>query len=380
MEHTLLRRARLAPLLAARAGVSAAPAAGALAIGECRAWAVREPVSGRGYALLRIETAGGIAGWGEARAIPAEALARAAALLRGRQATEYVPLHGRLAALPELQGAVNMALLDIVGQAVKAPVYQVLGGPTRHKARALATLAGTDDQALLAGVRRAQAAGFRAFLIPAASPVAANSGRVFADANRRRLEGLRAAAGADADFVIDCGAGLTPGDAASLSATLERLHPLWLDEPCGTVHLAALRKIAAERVTPLGFGRFVESGAAFQDLVREDVIDVFRPGLARHGVTQIRKFAALAEANYLAVAPHHDGGPVGTAAALHLAAALPNFFIQQVPLPEAGEDLRFRRQLAGAGLESVTEGYFDLPTAPGLGVKVDAALLGREVA
>jgi galactonate dehydratase len=104
----------------------------------------------------------------------------------------------------------------------------------------------------------------------------------------------------------------------------------------------------------------------FQDLLREDLIDVFRPDLARNGITQIRKFAALAEANYVAVAPYHDGGPVGTAAALHLAASLPNFFAQQIPVPDADEDRRFRAALAGAALESVTDGYFALRTEPGL--------------
>ncbi len=44
----------------------------------------------------------------------------------------------------------------------------------------------------------------------------------------------------------------------------------------------------------------------------------------------------------MAVAPRHEGGPIATAAALHLAAALPNFFIQQIPLPEAAEDRAMR--------------------------------------
>ena len=114
--------------------------------------------------------------------------------------------------------------------------------------------------------------------------------------------------------------------------------------------------------------------------LREDAIDVFRPDLARNGISQIRKFAALAEANYIAVAPYHDGGPIGTAAALHLAASLPNFFIQQVPLPDAAEDRRFRAELAGAGLEAVTEGYLNLPVGPGLGIQVNTSLLGKEVA
>ncbi|HUP04981.1 MAG TPA: mandelate racemase/muconate lactonizing enzyme family protein [Bryobacteraceae bacterium] len=340
---------------------------------------MREPASGREYALLKIETSSGVTGWGEARAIAGGEVAQARGVLRGRQATEYNPLHAQLASLPNLQAAVNMALLDIVGQAAKAPVYQALGGPTRYRARAMAPLAGADDAALAASMKRAQGAGFHAFLLPAA-PGERNSGQAFVLANRKRMEGLRTAAGEDADFAIDCGSGLTPGDAASLSDALEPMHPLWLDEPCELTNLESIRKVASERVTPVGFGRTVTRSAEFQDLLREDLIDVFRPDLARNGITQIRKFAALAEANYIAVAPYHDGGPVGTAAAMHLAASLPNFFIQQFPFPQADADRRFRAQLAGAELETVTDGYLALPTAPGLGVKIDASLLGKEVA
>lgn len=378
MREAHLRRARLSAILAAQV-VEPAPGLGALSIANCKAYAVREPVSGREYAILRIETASGIVGWGETHSIASSELARAAAVLRGRQASEFGPLHAQLAGLSNLQAAANMALLDIVGQAAKAPVYQVLGGPTRHKARALVPLAGADDAALLAALKRAQTAGFRAFLVPAAAPASRNSGQAFILANRRRLETLRAA-GEQLDFAIDCGAALTAGDAASLSDALERLHPLWLDEPCELTNLAAIRKISAERVTPLGFGRSLTRASAFQDLLREDLIDVFRPDLAQNGIIQIRKFAALAEANYIAVAPYHNGGPIGTAAALHLAASLPNFFVQQLPLPEAEADRRFRAELAGATLENVTEGYLALPAGAGLGLKINASLLGKEVA
>ncbi len=43
--------------------------------------------------------------------------------------------------------------------------------------------------------------------------------------------------------------------------------------------------------------------------------------------------AAVAETHYVAIAPFHDGGPIASVAAIHLAASLPNFYIQQIPMP-----------------------------------------------
>src|SRR2546429_466204 len=85
--------------------------------------------------------------------------------LLGSPAPAYEVIRQQLMFLPHLQGAVNMALLDIVGKQTKAPVYQVLGGPTRNKARAVTPLAGATGEALLASMQRAQEAGFRAFLV-----------------------------------------------------------------------------------------------------------------------------------------------------------------------------------------------------------------------
>jgi galactonate dehydratase len=210
------------------------------------------------------------------------------------------------------------------------------------------------------------------------SPVRArNQGQAFVQAVKRRLEALRAAGGEETDFVLDGASRLTPGDAASLSTALERFHLLWFDEPCALSNLAAVRKLAAENITPLGFGRDIQQAGAFQDLLREDAIDVIRPAIALNGITQIRKMAALAETYYVAVAPYHDGGPIATAAALHLAASLPNFFIQQIPLPEAGQDRRMRAELCSGWTETVREGYAELLTGPGLGVAIDEAALER---
>jgi galactonate dehydratase len=190
------------------------------------------------------------------------------------------------------------------------------------------------------------------------------------------MEALRAAAD-DWDVVLAASGALTPGDASSLSADLERFHLLWFDEPCAISNLSALGKLASENVTPLGFGATVQEPEGFQDLLREDAVDVVRPSLARHGISQIRRIAALAETYYITVAPNHAGGPVASAAALHLAASLPNFFTQQVPFPEAEADRRMRAEIAGGALEKVDSGYFAVPIGPGLGSSVNEEALEK---
>ena len=336
---------------------------------------VREPVSRRTYTCVRLRTRSGSAGYGECSAISATELADLRSAIQGKEASSFESIRlGVAVSAPALAG-LNMAMLDLVGKFTRAPVYQVLGGPTRNKARALARIDGETDDAITAAVSRARAAGYRAFLIPVPVTHSRNHSATLVNATLQRLDRVRSAAGEGSDFVLDAAGRLTPGDASSLSGVVERLHLLWFDEPCPLSNLSAASRIAGENVTPVGFGRFVSEAGIFQDLLRSDAVDVFRPDLGRHGVTQVRRIAAVAEPYYLAIAPFHDGGPIATAAALHLAASLPNFFIQQLPYPAADEDRRMRARLTSAAVEAVRDGFLQMPTGPGLGIEVNEAAL-----
>jgi galactonate dehydratase len=359
---------------AAQAAVSGSANA-QLQIASIQDYRLREPVSGRSYTIVKLQTRGGLEGYGECAGVSSTELARVLETVKGKEATQFETVRNQLTnAPPGAVAALNMAMLDVVGRSVKAPVYQVLGGPTRNKCRALAPLEGSTDAELVESVARARQAGFKAFLTPIPAVAARNQGQAFVLAARKRLDGLRKAAGAGTDFVLDGAGSLTPGDAASLADAFEKYHLLWLDEPSQTISLGALKKIAEENVTPLGVGRYIHQPSAFQDLLREDAIDILRPDISLNGISRIRQMAAIAEPYYVAVAPYHNGGPVATAAALQLAASLPNFFIQQIPLPAAERDRQMRAAVAGA-VEVVRDGFAVLPTGPGLGVAVSEKAL-----
>jgi galactonate dehydratase len=158
---------------------------------------------------------------------------------------------------------------------------------------------------------------------------------------------------------------------------VESKHPLWFDEPCSHSNLDAVRKVANETVVPLGFGAGIEDPGVFQALLREGLVDLVRPDIGIFGISGARRVAALAEPYYVAVAPRHEGGPVGTAAAIHLAASLPNFFIQHVPLPTAEEDRAMRHEIVSPALEISKGGFLELPKSPGLGITVNEAALEK---
>jgi galactonate dehydratase len=331
------------------------------------AWNVREPSSRRTYGLVRLRTKDGATGWGEGPPLAPAHIESARQAVNGQPAHSYKVVHSKLAGHPAA-GAIDMALLDLLGQAAKAPVYQVLGGPTRTKARAMTEWS-----------PEARARGYKAFVVDLPQIVFPNPRAQFISRVRQTLDDLRRTAGEDSDFVLNGANELTAAEAANVAAALEKFHLLFFDEPCGLTNLAAARKISEENVTPVGWGRHIGRLSEVQDLLREQMVDVVRLDLWRHGLTGIRVAAAVAETYYVAVAPYHRGGPIATAAALHLAAALPNFYIQQIPWA-TGDDAKVRAEIAGADIEKPVDGFLALLNSPGLGIRVNEAAIRRYAA
>jgi galactonate dehydratase len=326
----------------------------ALDIVEFRHFPLREPVSGNRYSLLRVKTRSGLTGWGECASITSDELRTIESIWTGKPAHNYAAIDPATPA----GGALDMALLDILGRACRAPVYRVLGGPTRSKVRAFSS---------------PSAADFPIVTLAVPVPASRNQGQAY----QNQIRALVEAVPANSDFVLSGNGRLTPGDAASIAATVEAKHPLWFDEPCSHSNLETVRKISGESVIPLGFGRGIRDIGTFQALLREGLIDVVRPELAFFGITGVKRIAALAETYYVAIAPHHDGGPVGTAAALQLAASIPNFFAQHVPVPSAPEDRAMRAELCSPNPEAGRDGFLALRQEPGLGITINESALEK---
>ena len=105
------------------------------------------------------------------------------------------------------------------------------------------------------------------------------------------------------------------------------------------------------------------TGSSSASCSSSQAADIIQPDIGHiGGILETRKLAATAETHYVLVAPHNVGGPVLTAANLHLAACTPNFKIQEHfnDFADAGG------QAGGArAARRCVDGYFALPDAPG---------------
>ena len=352
-------------------------AADRLTITNLRAWRLKEPASGRRYTVLKLESRGGDAGYGEGGQAPLTDIAAAKSAVVGIRATQAELVRHKLAALPAMEAAVNNALLDLLANSTKTPIYQYLGGPTRFKARVLAHLEGKDESALGAPLKRAVQQGFKAVTVPIPARDSMWRMQDYVDIVRRRMEKMREMAGPDVDLVLDGSGTLMPGDAAFIATALERFHVLWFDEPTNVLTNDGLAKITDESVMPVGLGRHVYDIAAFQNLLRWGCIDLLRPSTGLNSLVKIRRMAAIAETHYVAVAPYHNGGPIGSMAGIHLSASLANSFIQQIPVPAAEQDAAMRAELTSGNCEVAKDGFAPLLNQPGLGVQVNEQALNK---
>jgi galactonate dehydratase len=346
-----------------------------LNIVDFRAWRVKEPVSNRRYTVVRLKSQGGTSGYGEGGPAPGPEIAAARAAAIGRRATESELIRASLERMPALEAAVNGAMLDLVCRVKNVPIYQYLGGPVRYKARVLAHLEGKNATEAAPSLERAQRQAFQAFTIAAPKRDAMIPLRSYIDLVRKHVADMQAMAGAAAEWVIDGAGAMPPGDAASVAVALEPVHPIWFDEPTSVITQDALAKIVEESVMPVGLGRRITDIAGFQSLLASGSVNIVRPSLGLNSLTKIKRIAAIAETHYVAIAPFHDGGPIGSMAGVHLNAALINAYAMQIPVPAADRDAAMRAEITSGLKEAGDKGFAALMNRPGLGFDVNEQAL-----
>jgi galactonate dehydratase len=268
--------------------------------------------------------------------------------------------------------AVDIALWDIKGQWLQAPIWELLGGRCRDRVRLHLLMDGATPEEIAANARAALAAGFTALKI---DPIPAGHGDMTLECliagAVERVAAAREVAGSGADLILELHRKLTPLQALPLLAALAPFHPLFVEDPIQIDSIQSQAEIARRMGGALANGERLHTIWEFRELLVGGGNQYVRPdvGLAG-GLTHCKKIAAIAESFHAAVVTHNFLGPVLTAASVHLDVAIPNFLVQEYSMVD--EEI-FAAACPGALARQ--GGYLAVPEAPGLGVRPDLAKL-----
>ncbi len=316
------------------------------------------------WVLVRVYTDEGLTGLGEAYwGAGVEELVHAAKrLIIGENPFNIARLYEKmirgLSGAGSLAGAtvtaisgIEIALWDLVGRALETPIYNLFGGRFRDKIRVYADCHAGEEgtpESDAEKARRVVGAGFTAlkFDLDIQNPYTRDISddpdprrwwyepynRTISTAERRfmeaRVAAIREAVGPDVMLAMDCHWKYNVNDAILLAQALEPYDLLWLEDPVPPENIDALAKVTASTRTPICTGENLYRKHGYRELIQKQAADIVAPDIPKMGgLLEGRKVADQADTYYIPVAPHNVSSPIGTVAAAHVCAAIPNFLV-----------------------------------------------------
>jgi len=349
----------------------------------------------RQSAICVIDTDAGLQGVGEAFYFggPAKVVATLideglGPLLIGEDPMDTRVLWDRLYNLTRDQGqkglsisaisAVDIALWDLKGKALGLPVYKLLGGAYRTRARAYATglyePQGVPSivDALVEEALGYREAGFGGMKLKVGYGL---------ETDAIYVRAIREAIGDDVALMVDANHAYNASEAIRLARVLADYDVYWFEEPVVPEDVDGYMEVRAASDVLIAGGECEYTRYGFRQLIENRAVDILQPDLcAAGGFTELMNIIAMASAASIPVMPHVWGTNVGLAAALQLYAALPHFPERRfaaVPFFETDRSHHPFRDGVTHEQFPLEDGYLAIPDRPGLGINIDAGFLEK---
>lgn len=325
--------------------------------------------------FVKLETDTGLVGWGEAfsriedLAFKSLIETRILPLVIGEQAHRISAIKHKLEfglqnfgrVGPTMYGisAIDIALWDIAGKAAGMPLVDLLGGPFADEVEVYASLLRYDSEERVdAAVRAAIADGYRYIKLH--------------EITYPEIAAACMAAKGRATVMLDVNCPWSVSEALAMDARLAGLDLLWLEEPVWPPdNFRGLARVRAEGRHRIAAGENAGSLHDFVAMADAGAIDIAQPDVAKTGgITELMKIAAFCETSAIEFVPHCALFGPGQIATLHINAAQ-----RTVPLLERLY-CQFEAELYRGAMLPVA-GKVSVPTAPGLGLEPDSAIIDR---
>ena len=266
---------------------------------------------------------------------------------------------------------IDQALWDIAGQHYGAPIYKLLGGPTRERVRVYAHWGIRDltDEGLSASRERLdllmKRGNYTAFKAGPGGKWRAHEPPAVIDHFVKCAYTMREWVGPNIELAFDFHGKMTPALAIEICHEIKGMRPMFVEEPVPQENPDALKLVSSAVPFPIATGERLLSRWEFRRIFETQAVAYIQPdGSHCGGISELKRIANMAEVYYMHIMPHCAIGPVAFTSCLHVDAAVPNFLIQE----------QIDQSLGGGILMEdwpVVNGHVELPTKPGLGIEVN---------
>ncbi len=338
------------------------------------------------WLFLKIETDEGISGWGEpileghAETLKAAVHELEDVLIgcdpsRIEDIWQMIYRNGCYRGGPVLMSAlagVDMALWDIKGKALGAPIHTLLGGPVRDRIRTYQWCGGDKPSELIGGVKAVQSNGYSAAKFNICAELQIVDTYAAVDRIVKSLFELREAVGDEMDLAFDFHGRVHAPMARVLLKELEPLRPIFVEDAVVSAMIETMADLARSTSIPLCIGERLHSRYDFKRVFELRAAQVINPDTAHvGGISEMVRIGHWAEAYDVALTPHCPIGPIALAASLQVDAVCHNAFIQEQSIGihyNTGADVL--DYVVPGGIE-IDNGDLLIPRGPGLGIEVD---------
>ena len=184
----------------------------------------------------------------------------------------------------------------------------------------------------------------------------------------------RKALGDDVTIYADANGSYDVAEGIRIGNMLEDIGAAFYEEPAPFDQLWETKQIADALAIPIAGGEQESSMRRFRWMIANEAVQVAQPDLLYFGgLIRSIKVARMAEAAGILCTPHMSGAGLGSLYVLHYASVVPN----AGPFQEykgANREIPFE---STSGAMVAMNSQVDVPTGPGLGVRLDPAWIGK---
>jgi galactonate dehydratase len=256
--------------------------------------------------------------------------------------------------------AVNMAQLDLLGQAAGLPLYRLLGGKTRRRVRVYNTTTdywainetkmGRDTMKIVQFLLDRGITAMKIYPFSAPDNYISNEAL---DRGMSWIREIRDKVGMRMDIAVDLWSRFDLPSAQRIAKALEPYNILYLEDAMLMNNPQAYAQLARETSTPICISETLASRYEYREYFESKACDVIMYDLTWcGGPSEAKKISDMADTYFIPTSPHTCGGPLLYLCSIHVCTAIANFlimesnywkythqypyFINKVPVPQEG--------------------------------------------